>query len=382
MPSQPPTKASGDSLLQAMSDAILAIASEPRLDPVLQKLVESAQHLVDARYAALGVPDEDGESFSKFIFTGMSDDLVANIGPLPRKHGLLAAMLSDARPYRARDIREDPRFEWWPDAHPRMTSFLGVPIVSKGNVIGAFYLSDKNGASEFTAEDQSTIEMLAAHAAVAIENARLYERSRELSVIEERNRLARELHDSVTQVLFAVALKAETAAALAETDPRRAKQEIDIVNGLARDAAREMRSLIFELRPAELEGEGFIATLEKHVDVLKRVYQREITFRDDGYEPMPPEKEAKLFRIVQESLNNAIKHSEAATITVTATASSGLATIVVSDDGKGFDLSAADLRSRRLGLTSMEERSEELGGVLTIDSSPTGTRVTVGVPLA
>jgi len=365
-----------------MSDAILAIASESRLDLVLQRLVESAQSLVDVRYAALGVPDEDGEGFSKFIFTGMSDDLVAKIGPLPRKHGLLAAMLTEARPYRARDIREDPRFEWWPDAHPRMTSFLGVPIVSKGAVIGAFYLSDKHGASEFTADDQSTIEMLAAHAAVAIENARLYERSRELSVVEERNRLARELHDSVTQVLFAVSLKAETASSLAETDPGRAKQEIDIVNRLARDAAREMRSLIFELRPAELEGEGFVATLEKHVDVLKRVYQREITFRDDGYQPLPPESEAKLFRIAQEALNNAIKHSDASTITVTSTVSAGLAKIVVSDDGKGFDPSAVDLRARRLGLTSMEERSEELGGSLTIDSSPSGTRVTVEVPLA
>jgi len=382
MPSQSPNDHAGGSLLKAMSDAILAIASEPRLELVLQKLVESARQLVDARYAALGVPDEDGDGFSKFIYTGMSDELVAQIGPLPRKHGLLAAMLVEAQPYRSHDVREDPRFQWWPDAHPRMTSFLGVPITSKGAVIGAFYLTDKNDATEFSEDDQSTIEMLAAHAAVAIENARLHERSRELSVVEERNRLALELHDSVTQVLFAVALKAETAAAVAKTDPALAKREIDVVNTLARDAAREMRSLIFELRPADLEGEGFIATLEKHVDVLGRVYERDISFQNDGYEPIAPDTEAALFRIAQEALNNAIKHSGADAITVTASSAGGLARVVVADDGSGFDPSAADLRARSLGLTSMEERTEELGGTLAIESSSTGTRVTVEVPVA
>ncbi len=110
------------------------------MERVLQQLVESAKELAGARYAAIGVPEGEGEAFAQFIYTGMSDELVARIGPLPRKHGLLAAMLTETQPYRAADIRKDPRFQWWPDAHPRMTSFLGVPILSRGKVIGAFYL--------------------------------------------------------------------------------------------------------------------------------------------------------------------------------------------------------------------------------------------------
>ncbi len=179
-------------LLHAISDAVLAILGERRPERSLRRLVESARSLVGAKYAALGIPDEGGEEFRQFIFTGMSDELVAKIGPLPRRHGLLAAMLKEASAYRTADVRQDPRFEWWPDAHPRMSSFLGVPIVSGDEVIAALYLTDKIGAPEFSDEDQEAIEMLAAHAAVAIENARLHERSRELSAVEERNRLARE----------------------------------------------------------------------------------------------------------------------------------------------------------------------------------------------
>src|SRR5439155_4632192 len=140
----------------------------------------------------------DGQgAFARFITSGMSDELVAAMGPLPRTHGLLGAMLESPEPYRSEDIRRDPRFRgWWPSAHPQMRSFLGVPIVARGAVIGALYLTEKDGAATFSGDDERLIELLAAHAAIAIENARLHERSRELSIVEERNRLARELHDS------------------------------------------------------------------------------------------------------------------------------------------------------------------------------------------
>ena len=239
-----------------MSDAVLAIAAEMAVEPILQKLVQSAGELGGARYAAIGVPDGEG-GFAQFITAGMSDELIAEMGPLPRTHGLLGAMLESAEPYRAPDIRADPRFRgWWPSAHPEMRSFLGVPIVSPSGIVGAFYLTDKLGAQEFSDEDQRLIEMLAAHAAIAIENARLYERSRELSVIEERNRLARELHDSVTQKLFGIVLTAEAAGTLLDQDPGRARAQLERLQELAREAMEELRSLIFELRPGSLEGEG------------------------------------------------------------------------------------------------------------------------------
>ena len=377
-----PASADGDSasLLKAMSDAVLAMTSELRTESILQKLVESARELVQGQYAALGIPDGEG-GFARFITSGMSDELMQAIGPLPRTHGLLGAMLAETAPYRAQDIRKDPRFEWWPAAHPAMTSFLGVPIVSRGTVIAAFYLTDKIGADEFTRADQSTIEMLAAHSAVAIENARLFERSRELSVVEERNRLARELHDSVSQTLFSMSLVADAAATLVERDAAQAKAKLEELREMARAAVQEMRSLIFELRPAELEADGLAATLRKHLEVLRRVYGTEIGFKQRGWVRPLPAVELEIYRIAQEALSNALKHAQAGRIEVGLTLTKATARLAVSDDGAGFDPADATIRATRLGITSMEERAEALGGQLSIESGPQGTRVELEVPL-
>ncbi|MCI0855044.1 MAG: GAF domain-containing sensor histidine kinase [Chloroflexi bacterium] len=371
------------SLLTAMSDSILAMAGEPRLEPVLRRLVEGAKELVDARYAAIGVPDDEGEGFGEFIYTGMSDELVANIGPLPLQHGLLAAMLQEKEPYRAADIKKDPRFNWWPDAHPRMASFLGVPIASRGNVIGAFYLTDKESASEFSQADQEAIVLLAAHAAVAIENARLYELTRELSVVEERNRLARDLHDSVSQTLFSMTLTAEAALAAIDKDPQAAATEVANIRDLSRAALQEMRSLIFELRPADLESDGLVATLEKHVDVMRRTGRGDVYIEAGAYVPQPIAIEQVLFRIAQESLNNASKHAAAGRIDLELKIEDGNVRLSVTDDGDGFDVSDPQIRAHRLGITSMEERADELGGRLRIESAKgKGTRVVLEVPIA
>jgi signal transduction histidine kinase len=368
------------SALQAMSDAVLAIAAELSVEAVLQRLVDAARELAGARYAALGVPDGEG-AFEQFITSGMSDELVAAMGPLPRTHGLLGAMLESERPYRTLDIRKDPRFRgWWPRAHPQMRSFLGVPIVARGGIIGAFYLTEKLGADAFGDDDQQLIEMLAAHAAIAIENARLYERSRELTVVEERNRVARELHDSVTQNLFGVVLAAEAASTLMDRDPAAARVQLDRVRELARAGMEELRSLIYELRPAALADEGLAVTLRKHVGVLRRVYPQEIALKVSGASRPGAPRDGDVFRIAQEALHNALRHAHATRIDVTFTARDGRLALTVADDGVGFDPAAAEVRGRRLGLTSMEERARALGGALRVESTPgEGTRVRLEV---
>jgi GAF domain-containing protein len=213
--------------LEAMNEAVLAIAAERSVERVLERIVEVARGLARARYAALGIPDGEG-GFAQFITAGMTAEEIAAMGPLPRTHGLLGAMLESESSQRTPDITRDPRFRgWWPRTHPRMGSFLGVPIVSRAGIIAALYLTDREGAAEFTDEDQHLIEMLAAHAALAIESARLYERSRELSAIEERNRLARDLHDSVVQKLFGLGLAARSASVLLERDPGAAREQVD-----------------------------------------------------------------------------------------------------------------------------------------------------------
>jgi signal transduction histidine kinase len=358
--------------LKAVSDAVLAVAAELSVDEVLQRLVDGARELAGARYAALGLPDGDG-GFRRFLTSGMSDELISSFGPLPRQHGMLGAMLETREPYRTRDLREHPRFRgWWPRGHPDMRSFLGVPIVAPEGVIGAFYLTQKIGGPDFGDDDQELIELLAAHAAIAIANARLYERARELSIVAERNRLALELHDAVSQKLFGMMLEADAAATLLERDAEAARARVAKLQALGQEALEELRSLVFELRPPDLERDGLCGALRKHVELLRRLQQREIELEIDDEAAGEPDRDAEVLRIAQEALQNALRHSGADHVAVRLHGRDGGLLLEVEDDGAGFDPTAPELRSRRLGLTSMEERARRLGGRLGIRSAPGG----------
>jgi signal transduction histidine kinase len=382
--------------LKAVSDAVLGVAAKLSVDEVLQKLVDAARELAGARYAALGIPDGAG-GFRRFLVAGMSDELIASMGPLPRTHGMLAAMLHQAEPYRTDDIHDDSRFRgWWPRQHPDMRSFLGVPIISPaGEILGAFYLTEKEAAGAFDEEDQALIELLAAHASIAITNARLYEQSRELTILSERNRLALELHDVVSQKLFSVMLTAEAAATQMDRTLGgsaapdggalvAARAQLERLRELTGEALEELRSLILGLRPPELERDGLAGTLRKEVEMVSRTHGTPIElqvdpgFAEDGEDP---DRELALLRIAHEALHNAVRHADAERVTVRLAGEDGRLVIEVSDDGVGFDPHAPDVRSRHLGLTSMEERARELHGRLRIHSAP-GRGTTVRVELA
>src|SRR5262245_9432234 len=370
--------------LREVSDAVLAVGSELSVEQVLQRLVDASRDLVRARYSALGIPDGEG-AFARFLTAGMSEELVARLGPLPQTHGLLGAMLEAPGSYRTRDIQRDPRFRgWWPAGHPSMRSFLGVPIAADGEPIGAFYLTDKEDADEFTADDQELIELLASHAAIAVTNARLYERSRELSILDERNRLALDLHDVLSQKLFALALAAESADALLDDDPEAARAQLARLRELSQQASEELRYVILELRPPELERDGLATTLRKHVEVLSRLRdgEPELALELDGEPARDGDRDRELLRIAQEALHNAIRHAGASRVVLRLAATDGRLVLEVRDDGVGFDPDAAVLRARRLGLSSMEERARRIGGRLEIDSAAgSGTTVRLEAPL-
>jgi len=356
--------------LKAVSDAVLAVASQRSVEEVLQQLVECARELAGARYAALGIPDGAG-GFSQFLTTGMSDELIASMGPLPRTHGMLGAMLEETTPFRTEDLHDDPRFRgWWPRGHPDMRSFLGVPIVAADGVIGSFYLTEKEGADRFSDEDQELIELLASHAAIAITNARLYERSRELSILEERNRLALELHDAVSQKLFSLVLTAESAETLLERDGEAARAQVERLKALSREALDELRSLIMELRPPDLDRDGLCGALRKHVEVLRELHGVEIELNVDDAVSAGDGRDQEVFRIAQEALQNALRHAHAQHVRLRVGHADGHLALEVRDDGVGFRPDDPELRSRRLGLTSMEERAGRIGGRLEIHSAP------------
>ena len=356
--------------LTAVSDAVLAVAAGLSVDEVLQRLVDSARVLAGARFAALGLPDGEG-GFRRFLTSGMNDELIASLGPLPRQHGVLGAMLDAQSSYRTGDIHEHPEFRgWWPEAHPDMRSFLGVPIVAAEGVIGAFYLTEKLAAPDFSDEDDDLIGLLAAHAAIAITNARLQEQARELSVVAERNRLALELHDAVSQKLFGLVLSAEAAGTLLDRDPAAARDQVERLQALAQDALEELRSLVFELRPLDLELDGLGGALRKHVELVRpprgsrdRAHDRERASGRSGARPRgAPHRPGGAPERGQARAGEP-RHGRCSV-------ANGRLLLEVEDDGVGFDPAAEGIRSRRLGLTSMEERAERLGGTLEIRSAP------------
>ncbi|MEU2270462.1 GAF domain-containing sensor histidine kinase [Streptomyces olindensis] len=382
--------------LAAVSSALLAMSRHLEVRDVLKTIVTSARELLDAQYAALGVPDDHG-GFAQFVVDGVSEEQWKAIGPLPRQHGILAAMLHEARSERLADVRKDPRFEGWPKAHPDLVDFLGLPIRDGDEVIGALFLANKlrpvgghpphprgpkpEGGCGFTQDDEELLGILAQHAAIALTNARLYERSRELTIAEERSRLAHELHDAVSQKLFSLRLTAQAAARLVDRDPSRAKGELQQVAALAAEAADELRAAVVELRPAALDEDGLVATLRTQIQVLDRAHSARVTFSGHGVKALPASQEEALLRVAQEALHNALRHSGADHVDVTLDRRGGGAVLRVTDDGSGFDPQAVRRAGRHLGLVSMRDRASGAGGTLTVESVPgKGTTIEMEVP--
>jgi signal transduction histidine kinase len=376
----------GDGLdeLYTVSQAVLSVTRQMPVRDVLQVIVRSARSLVGARYAALGVPDE-GDSFAEFVVDGISGAEWAAIGPLPRRHGMLAVLLNEGKTERLADIRSDPRFEGWPAAHPNMSHFLGVPVKEGDKVLGIIFAANKVPAAAagrgFTERDEEILSLFAAHAAIALTNARLYEQSRELSVMQERSRLARELHDAVTQKLFSIRAHTRVAAVLAAREPghdNRVKAEIEVVDALAAEAHAELRAIIDGLAPPDLDAAGLAESLRRYAVLAGRAHGVMVAFTAAELPPLGAKVEAALYRVAQEALHNALRHSGAATIGLCLSRAGRRVILEVSDDGRGF---VPEAPSSGVGLASMAERAATAGGKLAIRSGASGTTVRMTVPV-
>ena len=370
-------------IARRLSAAVLAVSGQLGVPDVLQTIVDTARELVGAEYAALGVPDGAG-SFAQFLVAGLTPGQQAAIGPLPRQHGFLALMLQEPDAQRLADIRADPRFRWWPAAHPTLAAFLGVPVRSGDDILGAIYVANKPGG--FTDADEELLAVLAAHAAIALTHARLYARSRELTITEERGRIAHDLHDAVAQRLFGLRLTVRAADKLLERDPAAARERLAEVATLAREATEELQAAVLELRPASLDEDGLATTLRKQVEVLDRAYRSgagpRLEYVQDHPPELPPAQEAVVLRVAQEALHNAVRHAGARTVRVSLGAGGGNgARLEVADDGAGFDADAALRAGASLGLRSMRERACSVRGTATVLSRPgSGTIVRLEVP--
>jgi signal transduction histidine kinase len=261
-------------------------------------------------------------------------------------------------------------------------SELCVPLISNGKTLGVLNIESPERAG-LTEEDAAVLETVADMLAGAVENGRLYQRAQQAAALEERNRLARELHDSVSQQLFSMTLTAQAARSQFERNPARVPALLDRLHETATAALAEMRALIFQLRPPALRDQGLVAAIQQHAQHLAHREGLRIELNVIGDERHARGIEQPLFRIVQEALNNIVKHAAARNVQIMLEFNADQVAIRVIDDGKGFDPAARPSgEGRHLGLLSMRERAAELGGSFNVHSRPgAGAEVEVVVPL-
>lgn len=263
---------------------------------------------------------------------------------------------------------------------PELTALLNVPLKTDTQVIGALDVMNKPGG--FNREDLRVIQLFAFQAAINIERARWQQRAEELAVLEERQRLARELHDSVTQALYSVNLYADAARlALANQQSDVATAHLRELRKVIREAMFDMRLLIYELHPLALEKEGLGAALRARVAAVEERAGVRATVCVEGERRLPLGIEEEIYRIAQEGLTNIVKHAQSNQIQLHLRYTENAVTLELQDDGIGFDLDAAR-RDGGIGLRGMEERVQQLGGALQIESAPgQGTRLWVKIPM-
>ena len=358
----------------------MAIGSEQTLADALRRITETAADLVDANYAALGVLDETGSRLSEFVTVGLDEEETERIGARPEGHGILGLLILEPKPLRLPDLQAHPDSFGFPPGHPPMKSFLGVPIRLRGVVYGNLYMTDKANDQVFTDVDQELAVGLAAAAGLAIENARLHEVARTAGLLDERERIARDLHDDVIQRLFATGLSLQAAAQLTKEPMAierimRSVDEIDI-------SIRQVRSTIFELHQIGSAQQSVRSDIVAVCDdAAKALGFRALLDIDGPIDSAVDERvRGHLLLCLREALSNVARHAHASAVEVKVTAISGRLTLRVSDDGVGYHPRTGQ---RSSGIDNMLVRAQALGGTFSIAGQEEGgTTVTWDVPLA
>jgi len=366
--------------LEALSAAVGAIAGVLDVERVLQLIVDRVRGLVRARYAAVGISDDHG-AIEQFVTSGITAAERAKLGALPEGHGLLGLIIREGRSLRIPEISEHPESYGFPPHHPPMHSLLGVPVRVKGRAVGNLYLTDKQDAPEFSDDDQRLVELFALHAGIAIENARLYGAVQRLAVIEERDRIGKDLHDGIIQSMYAVSLSLEVVAELMTESPEEAFGRVDRAIDALHETIRELRNFIFGLRPELVNRTDLVGLLIALTEQLRQnsVMEIELDVADEAID-LPVHARAELMHIAREALSNVARHSGASQTSVSVRREAGDVVLEIDDNGAGFDpLAVAE--DGHFGVPNMRARAAALGGSLEVHSEPGGgTRLVVRIP--
>jgi signal transduction histidine kinase len=366
--------------LRRVLEATLLLERDLDLPTLLHHIVDEARSMTNARYGALGVLNEEGTALGEFITVGLEPEVEVQIGTRPTGRGVLGLLINDPKPLRLARLGDNAESYGFPPDHPPMTSFLGVPIKVRDEVYGNLYLTDKIGWSEFTSDDEALIGALAVTAGIAIENARLHARVQEVAIYEERDRLARDLHDTVIQRLFAIGLSLQSLAgtALASAISDRLKGTIADVD----DTIRQVRTSIFELGSDGLD-RGVRDNVLTLLEELRPVVGFGVQTSFDG----PVDTAVSdaicehLLAVIREAITNVGRHAQATRATVAISVGDGQCRLRVVDDGSGMVKSGSGTAG--LGLGNLRRRAEKLHGQFDIESPDGGGTVLIWqVPLA
>jgi nitrate/nitrite-specific signal transduction histidine kinase len=372
------SEVAGAGSLRELLEVVLALGSDADPPRILRRIVEAAVGLVDARYGALGVLDDSGSHLSQFITVGIDEDGHRLIGDLPEGHGILGLVILDATPLRLPDLNEDPDSFGFPPHHPRMKSFMGVPVRVRGKVFGNLYLTDKISGEVFTDVDEELVVGLAAAAGVAIENARLHARVQRSALAEDRERIARDLHDTVIQRLFATGMMLQ-ATVRRMPDDAEARERISAAVDDLDLTVRYIRSAIFELEPTRDGGGGLRdQLLQIAVEAAEVLGFEPRCFFDGPVDSgIDDEMAADVRATVREALSNVARHAQASGVDVQVVVTE-MVTVSIIDDGLG---PPGEDGHRGNGLKNMEARAIRHGGQFALlAASPTGTTVEWVVP--
>ena len=362
--------------LRRLVQAILILDAELNLPVVLRRIIEEAVELVDAQYGALGVLTEDGRALDQFLTVGLTTEEEEAIGPRPTGRGVLGTLIADDKPLRLGNIAASPDSFGFPSRHPTMTSFLGVPVRVHGEVYGNLYLTNKKTAAEFSEDDEELVLALAMAAGIAIENARLHGLVRDRALTEDRDRIARDLHDSVIQRLFAIGLSLQGTARLVERPEAvmRIGEAIDKLD----ETIRQLRKAIFDIE-LTINKEGLHPKVLDLVHELRPVLgiHPQVSFSGPVDKVVTGQLSEEVLAVLREALTNVGKHARANQVVITIAAGDELR-LVVADDGDGI----GDRTTTGLGLKNLRQRAARLGGSVELGTSREGgTRLTWHVPL-
>jgi signal transduction histidine kinase len=364
--------------LRRLLDAVLMIEADVELAVLLRHFVEEACSLVDARYGALGVLNEARTGLDQFLTVGLTDDEETLIGSRPTGRGVLGLLITEPAPLRLDDLATHPDSYGVPPHHPPMKSFLGVPVCARDEVYGNLYLTDKEGAEEFSEQDEALAEALALAAGIAIENNRLHDRVRMLSVLDDRDRIARDLHDRVIQRVFAVGLRLQEATRLNNLPDvvERVDRAVDDLDA----TITEIRTSIYELGGSVVVGGLRHSVIELASELAPMLGIRpDVSFHGPIDNAVSQRLADNLLAALREALTNTAKHSEATRVAVTVSVTDYV-TLDVVDNGVGVSLPRATREG--LGLVNLRKRAERLHGSFDVSSVESGgTRISWKVPV-